>query len=231
MSINQRIKTIDKLLEKEYGRRIWKKEGDPLSVLISTVLSQNTSDTNSHRSYSKLKKVFRSWNEMRRAPIWKITQAIKSGGLSNIKAKRIKEILKGIPSRNGDLSLSFLEEWNTEKVESYLRSFGGVGEKTIACVLLFSLNRPSMPVDTHIFRVSKRLNVIPQNANFKMAGEILSRIVPSNKIYQCHINLIAFGRAVCKARSPRCEICVLYSICRSKNKKPKIKLEEVYAED
>ena len=231
MSINQRIKTIDKLLEKEFGRRIWKSEGNPLSVLISTVLSQNTSDINSHRSFSNLKKVFKNWNEVRRAPVSKIAQAIKSGGLSNIKAKRIKEILNQIPLGNGDLSLSFLKKWNTEKIESYLKSFKGVGEKTIACVLLFSLNRPSMPVDTHIFRISKRLNLIPVDADFKTAHRILSRIILSKKIYQFHINLIAFGRTICKARNPRCEICVLYSICKSKDKKPKTKLEEVYAKN
>ena len=229
MLLRKRIKKIDKLLEKEYGRKVWKSKGDPLSVLIATLLSQNTSDNNSHKAYANLRKVFKSWNKVKKAPVSKIAKTIKSGGLSDIKAKRIKKILNQSPSGNGNLRLSFLKKQKKEEIESYLKGFKGVGDKTVACVLLFSLGRAWMPVDTHIFRVSKRLGLIPPNANFKMAHKILNKIVPSPKIYQFHINLIAFGRAICKAQNPGCEVCILYSNCRGKDKKPKSK--EVYAKD
>lgn len=231
MPIKERIKKIDKLLEKEYGKKLWRSSGDPLSVLISTILSQNTSDNNSHRSYANLRKVFKSWNETKKAPVLKIAKMIESGGLSNIKAQRIKRILNHIPSRNGNLSLSFLKKWNNGRIESYLKKLNGVGDKTVACVLLFSLGRHSMPVDTHIFRVSKRLDLISPNANFEKAHTVLNKLVPPKKIYQFHINLIAFGRAVCKAQNPACEVCVLYSYCKSKDKKSKTKIKEVYVKN
>ena len=229
MYLKQKIKRVDKLLEKEYGRKIWKPRGRPLSVLVSTILSQNTSDNNSHKAFANLKRVFKSWDEIKKASVSKIAKAIRSGGLPNIKAKRIKNILNQIPSQNGRLGLSFLKKWKKEKVESYLRRFKGVGDKTVACVLLFSLGKPSMPVDTHIFRVSKRLGLIPSKADFKIAHQILNKIIPPKKIYQFHIDLIAHGRMVCKAQNPACEFCVLYSNCRSKDKKLKTKLKEVYA--
>ncbi|MCJ7508822.1 MAG: endonuclease III [candidate division Zixibacteria bacterium] len=223
MSSKERVKKIDKFLEKEYGKKVWKSDGDPLSVLISTILSQNTSDTNSQKSYASLRKVFGSWSNVTKAPVSRIAKAIQSGGLSNVKAGRIKAVLNQIHSERYSLSLSFLKEWKNEKIESYLKRFKGVGDKTIACVLLFSLGKPSMPVDTHIFRVSRRLNLIPRDSNFKTAHRVLNKITPPQKIYQFHINLITHGRRVCKAQNPGCELCILYSICRSRDKKPKHK--------
>jgi endonuclease III len=223
MSTIERVKKINKLLEREYGKKIWKSDGDPLSVLISTILSQNTSDTNSQKSYASLRRTFGSWSKVAEAPVLRIAKAIQSGGLSNVKAERIKDILNQIRSERRSLSLSFLRKWNKEEIEPYLKSFKGVGDKTIACVLLFSLGRPWMPVDTHIFRVSKRLNLIPSDSNSKTAHRVLNKITPPQKIYQFHINLIAHGRRVCKAQNPGCELCVLYSICRSRDKKPKHK--------
>ncbi len=222
MSITEKIKRIDGLLQDEYGRKTWKSQGDPLSVLISTMLSQNTSDGNSHRSFTDLRKVFKSWKQVEGAPVSKIARTIRSGGLANVKARRIKDVLSTISFRNGNLDLSFLKKWKEEKIKSYLKSLRGVGDKTVACVLLFSLGKSSMPVDTHVFRVSKRLGLLPFDADFKMAHALLEKAVPPGKMYQFHTNLIAHGRAVCKARGPRCETCVLHSNCkkpeaRSKN--------------
>jgi len=223
MSAKERVKKIDKLLEKEYGKKVWKSDGDPLSVLISTILSQNTSDTNSQKSYASLRRIFGNWNNVAKAPVWRIAKAIQSGGLSNVKAKRMKTVLNQIRSERRKPTLSFLRKWNKEEIEPYLKRFKGVGDKTIACVLLFSLGRSSMSVDTHIFRVSKRLNLIPRESNLKTAHRFLNKITPPQKIYQFHINLITHGRRVCKAQNPNCEICILYSICRSRDKKLKHK--------
>ena len=212
-NLQKRINSISLLLEKAYGKRKWKVHADPLSELIATILSQNTSDQNSHRAYAGLRSRFRSWEQMRRANVRTIAAAIRSGGLADIKAGRIKSILNQIHNDNHNLDLTFLKRWRTEKIREYLGNFKGVGEKTIACVLLFSLRRPAMPVDTHVWRVSRRIGLVPVKADPKRTETILEGLVPGKMIYQFHINLIAHGRNVCKATNPRCRECVLLENC------------------
>ncbi|MDH4221991.1 MAG: endonuclease III [candidate division Zixibacteria bacterium] len=212
------IKTLFSLLEKEYGRKILKPSFDPLSELISTILSQNTSDYNSHRAFRNLKHSFKSWEILRSAPPGKIVRGIKIGGLEKVKAGRIKNILNQIYKERGKLTLSFLEKWDTERVKRYLSRFKGVGDKTIACVLLFSLGRPVFPVDTHILRVSRRIGLIPVKTDSKKAHLILQKVIPENLIYAFHLNLIEHGRKICKARAPLCSECVFKKNCKFKDK-------------
>lgn len=209
----RRTRSISLKLEKAYGKKRWKARGDPLSELIATILSQNTSDQNSHRAYSNLRSRFGTWDKVRRAKVRTIASAIRSGGLADVKAKRIKDILKRIHKENHNLDLSFLKRWRTERIKEYLSNFKGVGEKTVACVLLFSLKRPVMPVDTHVWRVSRRLGLVPVKADAKKTEEILEGLVTGKMIYQFHMNLIAHGRNVCKATNPRCQECVLLQDC------------------
>ncbi|KPL05125.1 MAG: hypothetical protein AMJ73_02445, partial [candidate division Zixibacteria bacterium SM1_73] len=211
--MNKKIKRLSDLLQKEYGKKAWRVHGDPLSVLIGTILSQNTSDNNSHKAFSNLKSKFKNWDEVRKARVKKVADTIRSGGLADIKALRIKNILSQIYEENGSLNLSFLRRWQTNKIKSWLRRFKGVGEKTIACVLLFSLNKPAMPVDTHVLRVSKRTGLVPQNSNAAQAEVLLERLVPKDWIYQFHLNLIAHGRMICKPANPLCQDCVLLENC------------------
>ncbi|MFH0931470.1 MAG: endonuclease III [Candidatus Zixiibacteriota bacterium] len=212
------IKILSNLLEKEYGKKYLKPSFDPLSELISTILSQNTSDHNSHRAFRNLKSSFKSWEELRKAPLNKVIRSIKIGGLEKIKAIRIKKILDQIYKERGNLSLSFLKKWDTEKIRGYLSQFVGVGDKTIACVLLFSLGRPVLPVDTHILKVSKRIGLLPLKADSKKAHQILQKLIPSKLIYSFHLNLIEHGRKICSARIPHCGECVLLKICEFKDK-------------
>ena len=207
------IKSLSLKLEKTYGKKRWKIHADPLSELIATILSQNTSDHNSHRAYSNFRSKFKTWDQARKATVRKIADAIRTGGLADIKAKRIKEILTQIYEENHTLDLNFLKSWRTERIKGYLRKFKGVGEKTVACVLLFSLKRPVMPVDTHVLRVSRRLNLVPEKADARRAETILEELVPKNLIYQLHLNLIEHGRNFCKATNPRREECVLFENC------------------
>jgi endonuclease-3 len=211
--MNKKIKRLSDLLEKEYGKKVWKVDGDPLSVLIGTILSQNTSDNNSHKAFANLRSKFKSWDEVRKTKVKKIADTIRSGGLAEIKALRIKNILNQIYEENRNLNLSFLKKWRTDKIKSWLRRFKGVGDKTIACVLLFSLKRPVMPVDTHVLRVSKRLGLVPQNSNATKAEALLEKLIPKNLMYQFHLNLIVHGRMVCKAANPNCQDCVLFENC------------------
>lgn len=209
-----KIRKLSNLLEGEYGKKVWKVDGDPLSVLIATILSQNTSDNNSHKAFTNLRYEFKNWDELRKAKVKKIADTIRSGGLAEIKALRIKNVLNQIYEENRNLNLSFLKRWRSDRIKSWLRKFKGVGDKTIACVLLFSLKRPSMPVDTHVLRVSKRLGLVPQNLNAAKAEALLEKQTPKNLIYQFHLNLIAHGRMVCKAANPNCQDCVLFENCK-----------------
>ncbi len=212
------IKSLANLLEKEYGKKILQLSSDPLSELIATILSQNTSDHNSHRAFRSLKKTFKSWDELRTAPLGKISRSIKTGGLEKVKALRIKRLLNQIHEERGRVTLSFLRRWKTEEIKDYLSRFKGVGEKTVACVLLFSLGRPVFPVDTHILRVSKRLDLIPAKADSKKAHQMLQNKIPENLVYSFHLNLIQHGRKICKAGNPLCGECVLYRRCEFREK-------------
>ena len=211
--MEKKIRKLSNLLEGEYGKKTWSSHGDPLSVLIATILSQNTSDNNSHKAYANLRSKFKNWEEVRRARVKTIADAIRSGGLADIKALRIKHILNQIYKENRNLNLSFLKGWRTDKIKSWLGRFKGVGDKTTACVLLFSLKRPSMPVDTHVLRVSRRLGLVPENLNATKAEVLLEKLIPRGSIYQFHLNLIAHGRMVCKAANPLCRDCVLIGNC------------------
>lgn len=215
MNSKEKIKKISKLLNKEYGERIWRPSGDPLKVLIGTILSQNTSDNNSHQAFRNLTNRFKNWEDIRKAPTKRIEKAIKHGGLAKIKAKRIKDILNQIHKDKNNTSLCHLKKMETQKVVDYLMKFKGVGEKTIACVLLFSLGRPVIPVDTHILRLSKRLGLIPENTDSKKAHTILQKKVFENLVYSFHLNLIEHGRKICKAKNPKCEKCVLFALCEA----------------
>jgi endonuclease-3 len=212
-NLQERTRSISLKLERTYGKKRWKLHGDPLSELIATILSQNTSDHNSHRAYASLRSRFETWDRVRRAKVRTIAGAIRSGGLADVKAQRIKDILDRIHKDHHHTDLSFLKRWRTEKIREYLSTFKGVGEKTVACVLLFSLKRPVMPVDTHVWRVSRRIGLVPIKANPKKTEIILEELVSGNMIYQFHLNLITHGRNVCKATNPRCKECVLLQNC------------------
>ena len=148
------IKEVIKLLEQEYGSREWQADRDPIDILIETILSQNTSDANSGRAFASLKASFDSWEAVASAPAEHIARVIKSGGLFQIKAARIKQILGQIEKEQGRISLDSLKSMTMAEAEDYLMRLPGVGHKTASCVLLFSLGKPSLPVDTHVFRVS-----------------------------------------------------------------------------
>lgn len=209
----RRIRRIAELLAKEYGPKAWRKGGDPLSELIKTILSQNTTDTNSLRAFQSLRERFPTWPQVNRAGVQEVADAIRRGGLAQIKARRIKEVLAQICGVYPDCGLSFLSDWSTKRIRDFLAGFTGVGEKTIACVLLFSLNRPVMPVDTHVLRVSKRLGLLPLQATAEKAHRLLQTAVSEDLVYSLHLNLIEHGRAICKARNPACGRCVLRRVC------------------
>lgn len=208
-----KVKAIHQALLERYGLRRWRKHLDPLSELIYTILSQNTSDVNRDRAYERLRERFPAWEGVRDAQVEEIAEVIRPGGLANVKAPRIKDILQAITERRGELSLDFICQMEIEEAKEWLGSLPGVGPKTTACVLLFGCGRPAFPVDTHIYRVSKRLGLISRKASTQEAHKILEALLSPRDYYAFHLNLIAHGREVCKAQRPRCEICLLAPYC------------------
>jgi endonuclease-3 len=209
------IEEVIERLEQAYGPRKWQPDRDPIDVLIGTILSQSTSDANSGGAFASLKASFDSWEAVASAPAEHIAQVIKSGGLSQIKAVRIKQVLERIEKEQCRISLDSLKAMSISEAEDYLMRLPGVGHKTASCVLLFSLGKPSLPVDTHVFRVAKRLGLIDSRASIEKAHSLLREQIPPSKVYQFHVHMIEHGRRICHARQPRCNRCILRSICPS----------------
>ncbi len=213
------IDQIVRLLGQKYGIPPWRPQPDPLSELIPAILSQNTTDVNSSRAFQSLMETFGSWEMVAKASSDDIANAIKSGGLNRIKAERIKRILEGILESRGSLDLEFLTGLSIPKAKAWLKGLHGVGPKTAGCVLLFALGRPVLPVATHVYRVSKRLGLINSRVSPERAHELLEEIVLPQDIYQFHINMLAHGRSICRARRPLCQDCVLGEVCPSNDHK------------
>lgn len=212
------IKKVISLLEKAYGKPSPKPYKNPLDELVFTILSQNTNDLNRDRAYASIRSRFPQWEQVMDAPEQEIAEAIKVGGLANQKSKRIKKILTHIDQSYGKLDLDFLKELPLHEAVELLGSFNGVGPKTVACVLLFACKRPVFPVDTHIFRIATRLGLLPPKCNDVKAHPIMGDLVPPEKVYSFHINMIEHGRRVCKPKRPQCSECVLKDICPASGK-------------
>ena len=191
---------------------------DPLDGLILTVLSQNTNDKNRDAAFTRLKTLYPAWPDVIKAGRVKLEEAVRSAGLAHTKAGRIINILNIIHEDFGEYSLEKLAEKESGDIREYLRAFPGVGAKTVACVMLFDMKRPAFPVDTHITRVSKRVGVAPEKTSPEEISRFYESIVPIPRCLGGHVNIIEHGRAICHARNPKCESCVLASKCEFINK-------------
>jgi endonuclease-3 len=200
-------------LRTEYGEPAWRPHLDPVSELVSTILSQNTNDTNRDVAYERLRDRFPTWEEVRDAGVEDVIDAIRPAGLANQKGPRIQEALRLVTQEHGELSLDFLGEWPVDEAKEWLSSIKGVGPKTAAIVLLFSLGRPAFPVDTHVHRVTRRLGLIGPKVSREKAHDELEHLVPSEDYYAFHLNLIRHGRQVCTSRKPDCPACMLRDLC------------------
>lgn len=207
------IDEIISLLAQEYGPRPWRARRDPISELIFTVLSQNTSDNNSQRAFNKLLSRFGSREMVAIAPVEEIAELIWVGGLARVKAPRIKNILKAIWEKRGSIELDFLKDVPLPEAKAWLRELPGVGPKTAACVLLFSLGMPALPVDTHVYRVARRLGLIDYKVSVEEAHDLLEALLLPAQVYPFHVYMVEHGRRTCVARRPRCPRCILREGC------------------
>lgn len=200
-------------LEKTFGIPKLSRKTDPLAMLINIILSQATSDVNSRRTFENLKIKFENWENVLKANEKEIADAIRLGGLANQKAKVIKDLLNQIKVMHGSLSLKFVEKMSDEEARNYLENFRGIGPKTVACTLLFASHKEVFPIDTHIFRILKRMGILPVKISDKKAHKNLDEIVPKGKFYSLHVNLIRLGKMICKPKEPLCETCPIVEYC------------------
>jgi endonuclease-3 len=202
----------DRLLD-VYGEPKWRPHLEPVAELVSTILSQNTNDTNRDVAFERLRVAFDSWEAVRDADLERVIEAIRPAGLANQKGPRIQEALRIISKERGELKLDFLADWPLDEAKAWLTSIKGVGPKTAAIVLLFSLQRPAFPVDTHVHRVSRRLGLIGPKVSREKAHTLLEHLVREEDYYSFHLNMIRHGREVCISSKPRCGDCTLQKLC------------------
>ena len=178
-----------------------------------TILSQNTNDRNRDAAFETLRSKFPTWEEVRDAPVAAVIDAIRTAGLANQKGPRIQAVLREITAERGSLDLGFLAEMELEEARAWLTHFKGVGPKTAAIVLLFSLGRAAFPVDTHVYRVTGRIGLRPLNMSVEQAHVHLEAVFPPEEYGPAHLNIIRLGREICQARKPVCPACPLNDIC------------------
>ncbi|MGI8786500.1 MAG: endonuclease III domain-containing protein [Pyrinomonadaceae bacterium] len=200
-------------LENTFGEPKLSRKSDALAMLVEIILSQATSDANSRRTYRNLRSRFATWEAVLAAETSEIADAIRLGGLANQKAKVIKDLLRQLKETRGKLSLKFIEKMTDEAARNYLKTFRGIGPKTVACTLLFALHKEVFPLDTHIFRVFRRMGILPEKISDQAAHRLLDELAPAGKFYSLHVNTIRLGRKICRPHEPLCEKCPLIEYC------------------
>jgi endonuclease-3 len=206
------LKVHQKLIE-AFGEPTWRNPLPPVDELVSTILSQNTNDVNRDRAFDSLRVKFPTWEQVRDADTDEVIDAVRVAGLANQKGPRLQNVLRQITEERGSLDLSFLNDIPLEEARDWLTRFKGVGPKTAAIVLCFSLNRPAFPVDTHVYRVTGRIGLRPEKISVEQAHPYLEEVFPPETYYAAHLNIIRLGREVCNARKPNCPECPVYDLC------------------
>jgi len=206
------IKIHEKLLE-FYGEPVWRNPLPAIDELVSTILSQNTNDINRDRAFNFLRAKFPTWEAVRDAKTKDVIETIRPAGLANQKGPRIQQVLKAITKERGDLDLSFLKKLSVNEARDWLTKFNGVGPKTAAIVLCFSLDMPAFPVDTHVYRVTGRIGLRPEKMTVEQAHPHLESLFPPETYYAAHLNIIRLGREICTARKANCDVCPIRKLC------------------
>ena len=213
IEMKKKALNVHGLLMEKFGEPIWRNPLPAIDELVSTFLSQNTNDVNRDRAFDSLRAKLPTWEEVRDAPEAEVIEAVRIAGLANQKGPNIQRALNQISEERGELALEFLKEMPVEEARAWLIKFKGVGPKTAAIVLLFSLGMPAFPVDTHVYRITGRVGLRPEKISVEKAHPYLERVFPAEAYYAAHLNIIRLGREICKARKPACAECPLSKIC------------------
>lgn len=223
---HKRIQKIRERLIEAFGLPEWRPSLPPVDELVSTILSQNTNDSNRDAAFEQLKESFPDWHAVMTADTEDVIEAIRTAGLANQKGPRIQQALRDISETNGGkLKLAFLKDMDRDAARDWLLAVKGVGPKTAAIVLLFSMGIPAFPVDTHIYRVTGRIGIRPEGLSVEKTHAYLEECIPEEYFYDLHLNLIKLGREVCGARKWHCYRCPVVRLCSFEDKQ--IKLDEV----
>jgi endonuclease III len=208
------VEFVLEALRELYGVPSWSPRRSATDELVLTILSQHTSDINAERAFDQLVARFPDWQSVADAPVDDVAAAISSGGLARQKAPRVQAALRRIREDRGDFSLEFLAAMEPLAGRDWLMQLDGVGPKTASVVLLFCFGQPLMPVDTHVHRVMSRIGLIPAGMPADRAHDVALDMVPPDRTYEAHVNLITHGRRTCTARNPACGRCPVAPRCR-----------------
>jgi endonuclease-3 len=200
-------------LAEEYGYPRWRQHIPPVDELVNTILSQNTNDVNRDKAFDALKARYPDWETVRDANPDEVIETIRVAGLANQKGPRIQAALRYLTETQGKITLEHLEKMPVEEAKVWLTGIEGIGPKTAAIILLFAMNKPAFPVDTHVHRVTRRLGLIPPRTGREKAHDELEALIPAEDYYAFHLQIIQHGRAICQARNPQCARCVLQDDC------------------
>ena len=214
----ERLRLVNERLNLAFGFPEWRNPLPAVDELVSTFLSQNTNDVNRDKAFAAICERYADWDEVCEADPDEFMQVIRVAGLANQKGPNIQAALRRIREERGEINLEWLRELPVEEAREWLLSFKGVGRKTAAIVLLFSLGMPAFPVDTHIYRVSGRIGIRPQAIDVDTAHQYLEAAADPAEYYAMHLNLIRLGREICQARKPACGRCPLVEICQYPDK-------------
>ncbi|MEM2971850.1 MAG: endonuclease III [Candidatus Bathyarchaeia archaeon] len=217
MNENNALKILE-ILRKTFTMPKWATSNrEPFETLVMTIISQNTADRNTARAFENLSKQFQITPEsLANVETSQIEECLKVAGLYRNKAKTIKQVSKIILEKfNGTLkpilSLPF------EDARKMLMQLPGIGPKTADVLLLFCSENPTIPVDTHVNRVAKRLGLAPKNGDYEVMRSSLQSLYHPKDYLEVHILLILLGRKYCKARNPLCKQCPVNDFCPSKS--------------
>lgn len=213
MERSELLRKVNSILQEAYGTPDLGNKKDPLDELIFISLCTRTGPRNVERAYTCLKRVFPSWKEVLDAPEGKVAGCVKVTGAPRKREKQIKEILKAVDSKAKSFDLKFLRKVNDEEVYKWLVSLPQVGHKVAHCVMLFSLGRNVLPVDTHLHRILRRLGVAEPDSSAEEVSREIQALVPRDGAYSLHVNLVVHGRRTCRAYSPKCDDCTIEALC------------------
>jgi endonuclease III len=192
---------------------------EPLDDLVFILLSTQTEEYNYLQTYEALRAAFPGWRGLAEAPPEQVEALLRRGGLYRRKARQLQAALSRVVADAGAPTLDFLRTWDDERVYRYLTGFDGVGNKAALCVMLYALGRAVFPVDTHVWRVARRLGWTPPKPRPTLRDErALQVAVPPGSRYALHVNVVAHGRATCLTYWPRCDTCLLANLCPSRGR-------------
>lgn len=198
-------------LEAEYGRPRLGNPSRPLDDLIFILISNRTSPDLAEQTYRRLKQHFPKWELLLESPASKLRALLKPAGLSKKKSQQIRSLLRKVRNDFGKCNLDGLASWQEQDTHQYLTALAGVSDKVAKCVMLYTLGSEVLPVDVHVYRVSKRLGWTARN-RAAQAHEELEALVPRSKRFAFHVDCIAHGRSVCRSR-PDCYRCHIRRDC------------------